>query len=47
MLEGLFETATDVDRDRDMLKYRAYGIIEVCDQELQSLIHVSEPTRPY
>ena len=37
MLEGLFETATDVDRDRDMLKYRAYGIIEVCDQELRQI----------
>ena len=38
----LFETVVDVEADRERLKKRAYGVIEVCDQELKA-IHL----RPY
>jgi len=38
----MFETVTDLESDRDVLKNRAYGVIEVCDQELKA-IHL----RPY
>ena len=41
-MSGLFKTVKDVEADCQVLKNRAYGVIEVCDQEFEA-IHM----RPY
>ena len=41
-MTGMFRTVLDVDTDQDLLKHRAYGVIEVCNQRLKA-IHL----RPY
>ena len=36
-MAGIFETVKDVESDRVVVKKRAYGVIEVCDQEFKAL----------